>query len=126
MEQIIDTIIIKEKRPVGRPRKLDKVIKEKRPVGRPKIEKIIKEKKIPIRIRDRKEYQHNYYQEKTKKNKPELEIKEEIKDDTTQRDKNIINFIVSDVEEMVEMKRGKDIKRFSGVFIDNIGYFQYE
>jgi len=68
MEQIIDTIIIKEKRPVGRPRKLDKVIKEKRPVGRPKIEKIIKEKRTPIRIRDRKEYQHNYYQEKTKKN----------------------------------------------------------
>ena len=79
MTQINDTIIT-EKRPVGRPRKLDKVIKEKRPVGRPRIyEKVIKEKRTPIRIRDRKEYQKKYYQEKTKKNKqseikPELEI----------------------------------------------------
>lgn len=120
MTQINDTIII-EKKGRGRPIKLDKVIKEKRPVGRPKIEKVIKEKKTPIRIRNRKEYQQKYYQEKTKKNKPELEIIKEIKEEI-----NIINFIVSDADEMAEMKKGKDIKRFSGVFIDNIGYFEYE
>jgi hypothetical protein len=72
--KILDKIIvIKEKRPVGRPKILDKVIKEKRPVGRPRVDKDIKEKRTPIRIRNRKEYQKKYYQEKTKKNKPEPE-----------------------------------------------------
>jgi hypothetical protein len=45
---------------------------------------------------------------------------------TIQRDKNIINYTVSDAEEMVKMKMGKDIKKFTGIFIDDIGYFEYE
>lgn len=91
MTQINDTVVIKEKRPVGRPRKLDKVIKEIRPVGRPRVDKDIKEKRMPIRIRNRKEYQKKYYQEKTKKIKPEI-IQPEIIEK-----KSEIDFIIKEV-----------------------------
>jgi len=79
-----------------------------------------------------KEYIDKFYE--IKKNSPKTSpqyansklMMNAIYGKTIQRDKNIINYTVSDVEEMVEMKKGKDIKRFSGVFIDDIGYFEYE
>lgn len=45
---------------------------------------------------------------------------------TMQQDKNIINYTVSDALEMINMKKGKDIKKFSGIFIGDVGYFEYE
>ena len=45
---------------------------------------------------------------------------------TIQRDKNTINYTVSNSQEIVNMKKGKNLKKFSGVFIGDVGYFEYE
>jgi hypothetical protein len=34
-------------------------------------------------------------------------------------------FIINNIDELIEMKKGRDIKKFSAVFIDGIGHYEY-
>jgi hypothetical protein len=42
-----------------------------------------------------------------------------------QRDENITHYIIQSDEDMIAMKKGKDLSRFKGEFIDGIGYYEY-
>lgn len=44
---------------------------------------------------------------------------------TIQRDENITHYIIQSDEDMIAMKKGKDLSRFKGEFIDGIGYYEY-